>query len=60
VETRFEAGRNFSVITNPEVVAILEGQERTAVEDLQRQSAASFRFVSDPSIEREAFKLVPI
>lgn len=60
VETRFEPGQDFSVITSPEVVAILEGQERAAVEVLERQSAASFRFVPDPSLERETFELVPI
>ena len=60
VETRFEPGRDFSVIANPEVVAILEGQERAAVEDLQRQSAASFELIPDPSLGREAFELVPV
>ncbi len=60
METQFEPGRDFSVITNPEVVAILEGQERAAVKDLERQSAASFTFVPDPSFARETFELMPV
>ena len=60
VEVRFEPGRDFSVIATPDVVAILEGQERTALEDLECKAAASFRLISDPSRERESFELVPV
>mgnify|MGYP001453779308 CR=1 FL=1 len=58
--TRTEPGRDFSVVASPEVVAILDGQERAALEDLEYKAAATFELVSDSDLEREVFEVVPL
>ena len=58
--TRTEPGRDFSVVASPEVVAILDGQERPALEDLEYKAAATFELVSDPELEREVFEVFPL
>ena len=58
--TRTEPGRDFSVVASPEVVAILDGQERPALEDLEYKAAATFELVSDLELEREVFEVFPL
>ena len=58
VRTQVEPGHNFSVFAAPEVVEVLNGQQTTALKDIERRSAVSCNIVSNANFERDFFELV--
>ena len=58
VRTQVEPGHNFSVFAAPEVVEVLNGQQMTALKDIERRSAVSCNIVSNANLERDFFELV--
>ena len=53
-----DPGHNFSVFAAPEVIEVLNGEQVTALREIERQSAIACNLVANSNLDRGVFEVV--